>query len=214
MMDQLKTWKEDNNINNPDGSSQFQVQDQLNPGEENTPSEEGQDNGQTVANGQQSPIENTVEGEEAADEDTQQGENDTNTKEVVLYFASADGASLEAELRSVNAGAGIARAAINELIAGPSSENLYPTIPAATILEDINITSDGLCIVDFSPELIEDHPGGSLAEQLTVYSIVNTLSQFDSVDKVQMLVGGQVVDTLAGHCDITEAMARYDDIIK
>ncbi|MEG1537967.1 MAG: GerMN domain-containing protein, partial [Clostridiales bacterium] len=116
-------------------------------------------------------------------------------------------------VRHINSGEGVARTTIQELIAGPTSQTLYPTIPSSTILEDINITKDGLCIVDFSPELVEDHPGGSLAEQLTIYSIVNTLTQFDSVDKVRILVGGRVIESIAGHCDTTQAMARYEDII-
>ncbi|MCR4962644.1 MAG: GerMN domain-containing protein [Firmicutes bacterium] len=212
MMEQLKAWKEENNLQQPEEDAPIQLEDPLDPEKEGSG---GEESGNAVESGDsllQSAAENGTGGEKTPEAGS--GQNNGSSKEVLLYFASADGTSLEAETRAVNAGEGIARAAVRELIAGPDNAGLYPTIPAATILEDINITPDGLCTVDFSPELIEDHPGGSLAERLTVYSIVNTLSQFDSVNKVQILVGGRRVNTLAGHCDIAEAMARYDGIIK
>lgn len=137
----------------------------------------------------------------------------TPMREVVLYFASADGEALEAEVRSIPRQEGIARATVNQLISGPKADGLLPTIPAATILEDINI-KDGVCIVDFSEELRSDHPGGLKSEQLTVYSIVNTLSQFDSVNQVRILVDGKAVESLAGHVDVSEAMAPYDSLVK
>jgi len=138
---------------------------------------------------------------------------DTHMRDVVLYFASADGKNLEAEVRTIPRQEGIARATINQLIFGPKQEGLLPTIPAATILEDINIR-DGVCTVDFSDDLRLDLPGGLNNEQLAVYSIVNTLSQFDTVKQVRILVDGQAVDTLAGHVDISTAMAPYDALIK
>lgn len=140
-----------------------------------------------------------------------QGETTT----VTLWFSGPQGQYLVKEERVIPKVEGIARATINELIQGPHPEsNLLPTIPLGTILRDINIKEDGLCIVDFSSELIDNHLGGSAAEQLTVHSIVNTLTQFPTVDRVQFLVEGQYVDTIAGHVDISQAMARNEDIIK
>ena len=77
----------------------------------------------------------------------------------------------------------------------------------------MNIKDDGTCIVDFSKELTENHSGGVLGEELTVYSIVNTLTQFPSVQEVQIRVDGQEINTIAGHIDVSQAMARNDDLI-
>lgn len=137
----------------------------------------------------------------------------SDLREVVLYFANAAGDGLEAELRAIPKQEGIARATVNQLIAGPKDAALAPTIPAATILDDINI-KDGVCIVDFSVELRDHYQGDMLAEQLTVYSIVNTLTQFDSIDQVKILVGGREIQSIAGHIDVSEAMARNHNIIK
>lgn len=158
---------------------------------------------------QEQPQQNAADGQQATEQQFPAGE----MREIVLYFASADGEALEAEVRSIPRQEGIARATVNQLISGPKAEGLLPTIPAATILEDINIR-DGICTVDFSGELSSNHPGGLKNEQLTVYSIVNTLSQFDSVKQVRILVDGKAVESLAGHVDVSEAMAPYDSLIK
>ncbi|NLW06567.1 MAG: GerMN domain-containing protein [Clostridia bacterium] len=137
------------------------------------------------------------------------------TIQVVLYFSDPTGNYLVAEERSLPKVEGIARATIEELIRGPElSSQLLPTIPAGTVLKDINIRPDGLARVDFSRELIANHSGGALGENLTVYSIVNTLTQFPSVKEVQFLVEGQYVNTIAGHVDVSAAMRRNEELIK
>lgn len=137
------------------------------------------------------------------------------TRKVILYFSDPTGQKLVAEERAIPKVEGIARAAMEELIKGPApGSKLLPTIPKGTVLKDINIRPDGLARVDFSKELITNHSGGSLGESLTVYSIVNTLTQFPTVKQVQILVEGKVVDTIAGHVDVSSAMTRNEAIIK
>ncbi|MGB9660964.1 MAG: GerMN domain-containing protein [Moorellaceae bacterium] len=136
-------------------------------------------------------------------------------KKVVLYFADPTGQKLVAEERAIPKVEGIARATVEELIKGPApGSSLLPTIPKGTVLRDINIRPDGLARVDFSKELVTNHSGGSLGESLTVYSIVNTLTQFPSVKQVQILVEGQYVETIAGHLDVSSAVTRNEAIIK
>ena len=128
-----------------------------------------------------------------------------DTREVVLYFANSNGTSLEGETRAIPKQEGIARATINELIAGPNDANLSPTLPAATILEDINI-ANGICTVDFSSDFLTDLSADQDAQMLALYSVVNTLTQFDSVDYVRILVNGKVLDSLAG-VDVSTVVA-------
>lgn len=137
------------------------------------------------------------------------------TISVSLFFSNPEGRLLVAQPRTIPKVEGIARATIKELIAGPRADSgLLPTIPAGTVLRDINVREDGVAVVDFSRELIAGHPGGSLGESLTVYSIVNTLTQFPRVQCVQFLVEGQYVDTLAGHLLLAEPVSRNADLIK
>ncbi|KAF1085404.1 Spore germination protein GerM [Sporotomaculum syntrophicum] len=134
------------------------------------------------------------------------------TTTVVLYFADADG-YLQAERRTINKTAGIARQAIHELCCGPRNQGLSATIPDGTRLLDINIR-DGLCTVNFSRELVANHSGGSGSENTTVYSIVNTLTQFSSIEQVQILVDGAIVESIAGHLDVSVPLTRDSDLIR
>ena len=90
---------------------------------------------------------------------------------------------------------GVARAAILGLIQGPQSEGLVASLADGTKLLDISV-SNGLCTVDFSKEFVENHSGGSAGELVTIASIVKTLTQFDSIEQVQILVEGKSGATL------------------
>ena len=124
-----------------------------------------------------------------------------DTRRITLYFAAADGTLSKQE--------GIARATLNELIAGPHDESLLPTLPAGTILEGINI-ADGLCTVDFSSELVADLSQDTDQQLLALYSVVNTLCQFETVEQVRILVDGQALPTSIGGVDASAALAPAD----
>jgi spore germination protein GerM len=116
-------------------------------------------------------------------------------------------------VKSIDNVPGIARAALEELIKGPGAgKDLAPTIPSGTILKDIDI-SNGVATVDFSKEFVDNHWGGSSGELLTVYSVVDVLTQFPTVEKVQFLVEGRKVETLAGHMDLAQPVMRNTEYI-
>lgn len=133
---------------------------------------------------------------------------------VTLYFADPVEHKLVAEEREIPKVVGIARATMEELIKGPAGSGLKGTLPAGTKLLDINIREDGLAIVDFSGELIRDLPVSAQAEELAVYSIVNTLSQFPTVQEVEMRVEGQTVDTLLGHIDFQQGLVKNTSLVE
>lgn len=148
------------------------------------------------------------------EEKVKTGEQASAKVKVTLYFANAEGDYLIPETRTITEITGVARATVEELIKGPkANRDLVPTLPAGTKLRDIDI-HDGLATVDFSRELVDNHGGGSSGELLTVYSVVEALSQFPTVEKVQFLVEGQKVETLAGHMDLAEPVERNIDVIK
>lgn len=138
----------------------------------------------------------------------------TDPIEVTLYFADKDGNSLAPEVRTIQKTEGMAKAAVGELIAGPSAGiDLLPTIPQGTELLDINIKEDGLCIVDFSADLIGEGAGGVIPDNLMVYSIVNTLSEFPSIDRVQFRIEGQIVETLGENISALAPIAADPGLI-
>jgi len=147
-------------------------------------------------------------------DDTMVMSEPTETIDVVLYFGDEEG-NLVAEKRTIPKVEGIGRATIKELIEGPEpAGGLYATIPLGTRLRDINVKDDGTAIVDFSGDIRAEHWGGYLGEILTVYSIVNTLAQFPTVDRVQILVDGQKLDTLVEHVDIREPLEPNNNLVK
>ena len=119
-----------------------------------------------------------------------------------------------AEERKISKVTGIARATMEELIKGPTELGLKATLPVNTKLLDINIREDGLAIVDFSGDLIKELPTTATAEKLAVYSIVNTLSQFPTVQEVEMRIDGRNVDTLLGYVDLDQTLVQDTSMIK
>jgi spore germination protein GerM len=131
------------------------------------------------------------------------GEGD---KQVVhLYFADGKRPFLIAEARvMVNPGEPLAfsRQLVSELINGPARGNLA-TIPNETRLRSFFLLGDGTAVVDFSRHLRENHPGSCRLEQLTLFSIVNSLIlNVSEVDKVKILIDGAEVQTLTGHLSL------------
>jgi spore germination protein GerM len=131
-----------------------------------------------------------------------------DTVSVSLYFADQSGESLVAEQRDVQKVEGIGRAVIQELLKGPVQPELAEAVPENTQLLDINIKEDGLAIVDFSKELAEGLSDSSAAEKMAIYSIVNTLTQFPSVERVQIRVEGKNVNTLKGAVRLDQELIR------
>ena len=85
----------------------------------------------------------------------------------------------------------VARAAIEELINGtPSTPGAMKVLPPATKIIGITIR-DGMAAVNFSRDVLRANVGAS-GEALGIQSIVNTLTEFPSVQKVSFLVEGKV----------------------
>jgi len=103
---------------------------------------------------------------------------------------------------------------IEELIKGPKGK-LIRTIPPTTTVKNVRLDSNGVVWLDFSSHLSQDHPGGSSAEIMTIYSIVNTvLLNFRELKKVRILIDGVKIETLAGHIDCSRPLAADRDFIK
>lgn len=130
---------------------------------------------------------------------------------ITLYLVSRSGKTLALEDREIPLANSVqeqAKQVIRELLAG-SRRDLASPLPKGVELRELFITPQGLAFVDFSQELIANHMGGTVAEELTVYSLSNTLiANFPAVKSVQFLVEGREVPTLAGHLDLTIPYGR------
>ena len=136
------------------------------------------------------------------------------TKDVILYFVSADGKNLVEVEHKIGKVEGVARATINALLEGPDFQSgLLPSVPVGTRLLDINVKDDGLCIVDFSSDIIANMSGGAEGEKLAVYAITNTLCQFPTVDRVEFRVEGQRMDSLLGYTNLEPAVTADASLV-
>ena len=127
-----------------------------------------------------------------------------------LFYVSDDGMALAPAQREVAFSTNVtdqARAIIEtQLMPAPP---LVSAIPAGTKLRDVFVTERGDAFVDLSGEVSTGHTGGSLDEIFTVYTIVNALTaNLPAIKRVQILVDGKEVDTLAGHVDLRHPLAK------
>jgi spore germination protein GerM len=128
-----------------------------------------------------------------------------------LYYVSEDGTELVGFQREVPFGEAVmdqARHIVEAQIA-PAAPPLVSAIPPGTALRNIYVTDKGDAFVDLSADARGKHPGGSLDELFTVYTIVNALTvNLPAIQRVQILIDGKEADTLAGHVDLRHPLSK------
>lgn len=122
----------------------------------------------------------------------------------VVYYASMSEDNLVAQYLS---GQGTIEQRIEALLANPQDTGLRSVLPTGTQVVNYVLEGETL-IVSFSHHLVTNHPGGSFGELITVYGIVNTLTEHPKVSKVQILIEGEVMETIAGHVSLLEPLAE------
>lgn len=134
-----------------------------------------------------------------------------------LYYASPDAAQLVAAQREVPFGDGAVeqgrQIVIAQLTMAPEPP-LVSAVPPGARLRAFYVSERNEAFVDLGQEIVSAHPGGSTAELLTVYAIVNAVTaNLPALSKVQILVEGKEVDTLAGHVDLRRPLQRNDALL-
>lgn len=131
---------------------------------------------------------------------------------LTLYFGNQDASGVAPEERTVTRRAEpMEELIIRELIKGPRTD-LNKTIPDGTKLLSIEV-KDAVAYVNFSKEFQTNHWGGSAGETITLYSVVNSLTELSYIDSVQFLIEGKKVESLAGHWSIDEPIERDESLI-
>ena len=143
----------------------------------------------------------------------QSGDSAVRKITATLFYVSDDGMALTTARREVPFSPDVAaqaRAIVEAQLA--TAPPLVSAIPAGTRLRDVFVTERGDAFVDLSGEVTARHTGGSLDEIFTVYTIVNALTvNLPAIARVQILVDGKEVDTLAGHVDLRQPLAKSLD---
>lgn len=128
--------------------------------------------------------------------------NSSQKTTLTLYFSNKDGDQLVPETREVHYSSNISleKLIMEQLMEGPKESGLQATIPTGTKLITITVV-DKVCYVNLDEMFLNQNK--EISEQVVLYSIVDSLSELPSVDKVQLSING---DT-SGKCRYTYDLA-------
>lgn len=135
-----------------------------------------------------------------------------NRKNIILYFSN--GAKLTAEERSIQVkqSQSLEYQIVEQLILGPYDTKLKNVIPSETKIRDIK-TEEDICYVNLSAEFISKASSDDSNKLLAIYSIVNSLTELDNVNKVQFLIEGEKITEFYGRSDFSKTYERNSDLI-
>lgn len=107
--------------------------------------------------------------------------------EIKLFFKESTSGILVPEIRKVNSKELIANAylyVLNLLIEGPLENKYINEIPKGTKVNDIKFEK-GILFIDLSEEFLNGSGTNS------IYSIVNTMCQFNEIEKIKITINGE-----------------------
>ncbi|MEL7566020.1 MAG: GerMN domain-containing protein [Dehalobacterium sp.] len=126
---------------------------------------------------------------------------------VVVYFAASDGKNIVPVTLAIKPSNEAAKIAVEKLLAGPENDFSQPTICEGTKLKDLYLQG-ATAYVDLTEEVLSTSEDS--AEQ-TIEALVFTLTEFPTVQDVQILINGQIKEKL-GLVDISKPIARPEAI--
>jgi hypothetical protein len=128
----------------------------------------------------------------------------TDKLAVHLYFSNSDNSKLMKEIRYIplkdaKDTASLASVIVKELIKGPSrGTGFKATVPEGTRLRSPVSVDAGVAAVDFTKEFVDKHPGEKEAETITIFSIVNSLTELKDIQKVRFTIEGKTLKEFKG----------------
>ncbi len=129
-----------------------------------------------------------------------------------LYFTDKTGEHLVAEQRNVYYKRILPRERVilEQLAKGPMLKGHYPTIPQETEILGVEV-SDDVCYVDFSSAFSDS--GIDIPVNTMIYSVVNSLLDTASADKVQISVEGDTEATLSDGTSLYSLFSKNTDLV-
>lgn len=136
--------------------------------------------------------------------------SDINTRETVLYFENEMGYIVPVK-RNIPWEEGIAKAALRNMVASPTlSEEmarigLKPVLAAGTEILGMSI-NDGVCKVNFSSQFTQ--AADSQAESNMIEAVTYTLTEFDAINTVQIMIEDEYQSSLPYGTQINVELKR------
>ena len=135
--------------------------------------------------------------------------------EMHLYFASRDGKELVQTYRAVvfNSNIPMERLVVEQIIAGPNSDFSFKTVNENTKLVNI-LTRDNICTVTLDKAFLTIPE--NVDPEVTVYSIVNSLTDLPAIRQVQIIIDGEDNPVTIGDftLDSETLLQRNEEIIQ
>ena len=130
-----------------------------------------------------------------------------NTERVTLYVAYDDIGILRAQPAQVplpSVRQQRAEEVLRALITLYLDKSSPHPLPPGSDIRSIYLVDPGLAVIDINAAFADGHRSGVLAEELTIASLIQTLSaNIPGILKVKILVEGRQRETLAGHADLS-----------
>lgn len=132
-------------------------------------------------------------------------------RKINLYFAR--GSKLVKEERTIKITdlQPIEQYIINELIKGPKDKSLSPVLSKDTVLMSVDV-QDNICYLNFRGSFLKENRGDHTQEKLAVCSIVNSLTELQTISRVQFYMDGKRVEKF-GSISIKSYISRDTSII-
>ncbi len=131
-----------------------------------------------------------------------------------VYFANSDKTGLVREYRRINVTdtQPVEQYIIAELLKGPKNDKNVKLLASDTGVLSVE-TTEGTCYVNFKKDFIDKNALSQEVDTLTIYSVVNSLTEREDVKNVQFLIEGKKTD-LFGNLNISELFYRNEDLNK
>ena len=115
--------------------------------------------------------------------------NSSQKATLTLYFANKKGNKLVPEVRDVHYSSNISleKLVMEQLLEGPKTSGLLATIPSGTKLITVTVV-DNVCYVNLDETFLNQNQ--EIKEDVVLFSIVDSLTELSTVDKVQISING------------------------
>lgn len=139
--------------------------------------------------------------------------NATKIVNLNLYFANKSGDKLKNQscIVEYNANVAVEKVVVEQLISGPIEKGFYPTIPKDTKVVSVT-TKDGVCYVNLDIGFTAQ--GYDVLGTVTIYSIVNSLTELPGITGVQILVNGETSITYKDNISLETIFQKNPDIVE
>ena len=136
--------------------------------------------------------------------------NSIQNTTLTLYFSNQNGDGLIKETREVHYSSNISteKLIMEQLLEGPEEADARSAIPEGTKLLNVSVV-EGVCYVSLDATFRnQDY---TVAEPIVIYSIVNSLSELPTINKVQISVNGDTSGVYRDNFSMSDMYTRNLD---